>query len=570
MQIVFLILALSLSAFAQRNNPISVELKPQRPESQQEFELIFSIHENHHPGTNAFPIVKGLPKGSLLSKKKTEGYKEDFFFNRIKVINYNFKIKIEDTGNYPIEFVWTFAGKDNLLGKMTLPIARSLDQSALSVYISGVPDTLYVGEQFKFNIHYNAFDNLLSGPSIENVDWGMEFLGNFTDKKLKWQRSKNPKYSRQLKQEAYLAPLSAGLLKVPSMKFDYMKRGRPQEKVVKKKFGNSSFTSRTIVQEPIEAVARTQAKKIVVLETPKDNQPIFYKEMVGEYHWAVVQSSDTLKDGDPLKVDITVEGNGKPGLVAEPFWELPSIWNQGEPETRKSTQERSGQLWTTKTWSYYLYPTRSGDLDLGQLSFAYFNPKTKKYTTLKHRFKTVNVSGVAESIASVRQEIQAQDSSSKMMEHLAGLSLKRSWNPSLSVVIYVLSISLILMILVFCLPIWWPYWNNHERPVYRQLIRNSRKIISRLDGLSPGEIAGFEHQVNQFLMIESQIDVQTTARDLVYPQLNWSDEDKLIFKEFEDTWNEHFYGKSKTKMAHLKGSLKELSLLVKRRAHESL
>lgn len=71
-------------------------------------------------------------------------------------------------------------------------------------------------------------------------------------------------------------------------------------------------------------------------------------------------------------------------------------------------------------------------------------------------------------------------------------------------------------------------------------------------------------------MIESQIDVQTTARDLVYPQLNWSDEDKLIFKEFEDTWNEHFYGKSKTKMAHLKGSLKELSLLVKRRAHESL
>lgn len=570
MRYILLILLLSIGVFGQSRNPISVELKPQRPESQQEFELVFSIHDKHHPGTKAFPIVKGLPKGSLLSKKKSEGYKEDFFFNRIKVINYTYKIKIEETGNYPIEFVWTFAGKDNLLGKMTLPIARSLDQSALSVYISGVPDTLYVGEQFKFNIHYNAFDNLLSGPNIGNVDWGLEFLGNFTDKQLKWQRSRNPKYSRQLKQEAYLAPLSSGVLTIPSMEFDYMKRGRPQEKVVKKKFGNSSFTSRTIVQEPIEAVARTQPKQLVVLETPSANKPIFYKEMVGEYHWAVVQSSDTLKNGDPLKVEITVEGNGKPGLIAEPLWELPSIWNQGEPETRKSTQERSGKLWTTKTWSYYLYPTRSGDLDLGSLSFAYFNPKLKEYKTLKHRFKVVNVSGVAESIASVRKEIQAQESSSKAMEHLRGLALKNTWTPTWQMIIYTLSFGVIVMVLILCLPVWWPYWNNQERPIYRQLIRNSRKVISDLQRLNPHEIAGFEHQVNQFLTIESQVEVQTLSREVVYPQLAWTPEDLQVFIEFEDSWNEYFYGKSKTEIQSLKDSLKKLSLLVKRRAHESL
>lgn len=563
MKFIILIAVLVSCAFGQGRGPVTISMNPERPEANQEFELLFNVEKRSHPQTQFAPSLNGLPQGTLLSQDQKDTYLQGFF-NRTLVKQYSFKLKFKESGNYPVEIKWQFGGKVNLVAKIDIPIARNLDESALSVYTTGAPDTLYHGQQFKFHIVYNAYDNLLSGPSLDKVDWGLEFLGNFSEEELRWQKSKNPKYRKQLRQTAYLAPLQSGELSIPSMAFKYMKRGRPQEKVVEKKFGNSSFTSRTITSEPIEETAYTQKKSIFVKELPTENKPVYFENMVGEYHWAVVQESQELQDGEPLKLMVTVEGNGKPGLIAEPEWELPNVWNKGDAEVTRKTFERSGLLWTRKTWTYYLYPTRSGELELGELKFAYFDPKQKKYQELSHVFEPIPVSGVIETPTPTAQsESQVDTSNALVLKSWEGLDLERGGFPYLNL-LKVLSGLTVLMALVMVLaPVLMPQLRTRGWKQRKRLLKSIKKLERNL--IYDPE---FETQLNEYYSIVIKREVVTQSRDMVYgliPGLSEDEVEKL--KHFDDCWNELHYSQHNQGQEALLLALKDLKTIIKRISH---
>ena len=545
MQKLLFILLITSTIWAQRN-PWSISLNPAKPDAGQEFTFIFTIQKEKIPSQAKMPRLVGVPKGSILGVEQKDGIQRGFFQGNIAVRQYFIKMKIDDSGSHPATLVWNFQGKDNVLGQFNIPIARSLDASGLDVYLSGIPDTLYVGEQFRLGIHYNAYENLLSGPSISKVDLGLEFLGNFRQKELKWQESKNPKYRMQLSQEAYLAPLRAGELEIPSMEFSYLKQGRPQRKTVEKKMGNSYFSSTTIVNEPIESSYKTRASIIQVIPTPDQNKPIFFKDMVGEFQMSGNQEADSLANGDPLKVVMNIEGNGKPEYITKPEWSLPAIWNKGEPEIQKKSWVSNGKLKTSKTWIWYLYPTRSGSLDLGEIKFAYFNPKSKEYQVLVKKFEPVKVEGVVADFVSKKQN-QVNSPNTVMKEIPRWNDLVLAEHPlqflSTSQLVFVGGALFVIIGLFF--PIVSPSW---KKPGRRE-IQKLRKVLTNLSLLEfDNKIKlEFESAWNQYFEILWSIswsseDHEKLRNELVEKGVS-TEMIQTIFK-IETLWNQHHYGEN--------------------------
>jgi len=143
----------------------------------------------------------------------------------------------------------------------------------------------------------------------------------------------------------------------------------------------------------------TQANKTVsagrrtlnVLALPESGKPADFGGAVGEFDFSVSTSKTALNASESLQAVVEVSGKGNLKLFQLPEPDLPSALEVYEPEFDESVRTTISGMQGKVANNYTVVPSFRGKYPIPSISFSFFNPKTKKYTTINSDEITIDV-----------------------------------------------------------------------------------------------------------------------------------------------------------------------------------
>ena len=144
------------------------------------------------------------------------------------------------------------------------------------------------------------------------------------------------------------------------------------------------------MNQTVEYNAVSNKVTIDVLPLPSEGKPDSFNGAVGDFSFDTSIDKTTAKTNEPITLKLTVSGKGNMELLEVPKLNLPSGFEQYEPKTSEQIN-RQNIISGKKTFEYLLIPRVVGNREIPPIEFSYFNPKKKRYYTLKSKPYTINI-----------------------------------------------------------------------------------------------------------------------------------------------------------------------------------
>ena len=378
---------------------ISLELDPQQPEQGQEFDFALVVPASELPEAFNFPELEFAPGVlEVLATGSSDDVRRDFFFGRYKVKRFAFRMKALRDGAHQVAIWWTVGGTRRAIGSARVVVRRNLDAPGMGAHVAVDRRRLWEGEQFALTVQLNAYQNFVRLESASSLDFGAGIWGAVDEKEsFAFERAKGAgDVVAVAKVRAFLAPVRAGRVEIPPLKFRYLKSGRPQRKVEEKKIGGMTMRSESVTQEPQEAYASSAPVVLDVRPLPEEGRPAHFSGLVGRYSLSAKLSAESARLGSPVTLEVTVVGDGRPG--ATPKLRLPDLseFRSVPPEEKTTVALVKGRKQTTWRGKWFLYPRRPGRFEIGPVAFSYFDAKSGSYRTLESETFPLEVSRSAD------------------------------------------------------------------------------------------------------------------------------------------------------------------------------
>ncbi|MDG1284358.1 MAG: BatD family protein [Flavobacteriaceae bacterium] len=135
----------------------------------------------------------------------------------------------------------------------------------------------------------------------------------------------------------------------------------------------------------MSTVNRTVASRnrvINVKPLPENGKPESFSGAVGSFDFKVTTNKESLKATEALELKVSVSGKGNLKLFRLPKPTLPSALEVYEPEHSEKVNTRTSGMQGTISDSYTVVPNFQGSYPIPNVSFSYFDLKTKQYKTL--------------------------------------------------------------------------------------------------------------------------------------------------------------------------------------------
>lgn len=310
----------------------------------------------------------------------------DFFGHGIRIRKYIFKLTApKKVGSFSVgPLSWKVNDKEyELADRIPIEIKKSFNEGALSLSLTPNKKSVYEGEQFSLLLSMRTYEHFEGNVAFTGTELGNDFIAHRSDlKDLKFQPVPGSRTDMESSARfAWLAPMKSGVLTIPPIQVKYTKRGAP--KVVEKNhsFGGFSSTFKSISQESVEAEAQSAPITLKVLSLPASLRPVDFTGMVGKYSFEAAFDKSELSIGEALTLNITIQGDGKPGTITDPKLPDFSDFRSVPPENTTSKTIRSGKVITTKTTKIFLYPKKRGTFVIPEITYNWFNPSKKAYET---------------------------------------------------------------------------------------------------------------------------------------------------------------------------------------------
>jgi BatD DUF11 like domain len=135
----------------------------------------------------------------------------------------------------------------------------------------------------------------------------------------------------------------------------------------------------------------TKPRSVKVKELPP--HPLRDVVAVGDYHLDEKINGHDLNTGQSVGYEFNIYGEGNISSVEKPVINRDNNLEFYEPNVKQNINRQNSRVTGTKTFSYFMIPKEPGEYRLrNYLSWVFFNPKTKKYDTLRSA-ETVRVNG---------------------------------------------------------------------------------------------------------------------------------------------------------------------------------
>jgi hypothetical protein len=124
---------------------------------------------------------------------------------------------------------------------------------------------------------------------------------------------------------------------------------------------------------------------------PTVNQPDSFTGAIGDFAIKVYTDRTDTEVGEPIMLSIEISGKGNFDRINGPTIPESDNWRCYDPESKFEPHSENNTLRGTKRFDYVMIPNKSGSLEIPKLEFTYFEPNTKKYTTLDSPPITIKV-----------------------------------------------------------------------------------------------------------------------------------------------------------------------------------
>lgn len=228
------------------------------------------------------------------------------------------------------------------------------------------PDSVWAGEQVTLQVGIFIDDELRSrlqkNPEYvaPSVDGAVAYDLPVANDALPSREVDGARYRPFIFARA-LFPIRSGVLAIPPARLVYT-------------LGSAG----TMFGKQERQTAVTPARSVVVRELPATGRPVSFAGAVGVYTLAAVAEKSSGRVGDAVQLTVTIAGVGNVKLLPAPILTIPdvTISPAGESIVVDSTDLL---IRGSKTFRYLLTPQRDGDVPLGALRYAYFNPVRGSY-----------------------------------------------------------------------------------------------------------------------------------------------------------------------------------------------
>ena len=249
----------------------------------------------------------------------------------------------------------------------------------VSVVTTLAPDTVYVGEQFTYQVAVfvdEAIRNRLrrtpgfAAPELRGMlPYDLAPVRGI----LPTRKVRDRRYEPHLYQRA-IFPLVAGTHVIPSAELQY---SLPL---------SYSFFSREETR-----ILRTDSLVVVALEPPAEGRPADWTGAVGELSLSAAIKGGRVRVGDPAVLTLTVSGTGNVKMLPRPSIAIP--WGALVPaQERVNVDMSGGTIRGSKEFDWVITPQVAGPQEIPPLRYPYFNPATEQYDIALSPPETLTVS----------------------------------------------------------------------------------------------------------------------------------------------------------------------------------
>ena len=221
---------------------------------------------------------------------------------------------------------------------------------------------------------------------------------------------KGEDYRYVILRKTVLYPQKTGKLKIEALSLDVTVEVPSQKRDI---FGRA-FTS--TVNRTVSSGNRT----INVKPLPETGKPDSFSGAVGSFGFKITSNKQTLKATEALELKVEVAGKGNLKLFQLPKLVLPSALEVYEPEHTENVQVRGSGMQGSISDAYTVVPNYQGSYPIPNLSFSYFDIKTKRYKTLTSKRLIIEVNEGPTSVSSANN-----NTSSAVSENVIGSNLKQ-------------------------------------------------------------------------------------------------------------------------------------------------
>lgn len=132
-------------------------------------------------------------------------------------------------------------------------------------------------------------------------------------------------------------------------------------------------------------------RTINVKPLPENGKPTDFSGAVGDFDFKLESNKQTLKATEALELKVMVSGKGNLKLFKLPKLVLPSALEVYEPEHSENVVTRTSGMRGTISDTYTVVPNYQGNYPIPNISFSYFDLKTKRYKTLTSERLVIDV-----------------------------------------------------------------------------------------------------------------------------------------------------------------------------------
>jgi hypothetical protein len=183
---------------------------------------------------------------------------------------------------------------------------------------------------------------------------------------------KGEDYRFVILRKTVLYPQKTGKLNIEPLSLDITVEVPSKRRDV---FGRSFMST---VNQTVSSGNRT----INVKPLPENGKPEDFFGAVGNFDFKLSTNKQTLKATEALELKVRVSGKGNLKLFQLPKLVLPSALEVYEPEHSENVQIRGSGMQGAISDTYTVVPNYQGSYPIPNVSFSYFDLKTKRYKTL--------------------------------------------------------------------------------------------------------------------------------------------------------------------------------------------
>lgn len=143
----------------------------------------------------------------------------------------------------------------------------------------------------------------------------------------------------------------------------------------------------------VEKQIRTQENIATINVSPLPQPaPLSFDGAVGRFNADWSLSSETPKTNEPITLTYKISGTGNIKYLKTPELNIPAGIDVYTPKTDINASYSNGDITGTYTVTYTLVPQEVGTFEIPSMQFAYFNPKTRDYSTIDLKGFNLHVS----------------------------------------------------------------------------------------------------------------------------------------------------------------------------------